>query len=1202
MPASPAQILRIVCSFSIMAAWLFGFASLVAQAQKVPEGFKAELIYQPPDIEHPSVVTCDDEGNLFVGEDPMDMRGPTTKEFDRIILIRWDKQTGRPVRTVFCQNLSAVFGLIWHEGALYVMHAPHYSMFQDTDGDGVADVRKDLADGFGPPAGVYGFNDHIVTGTRLGMDGRVYVSVGDKGVPKATGADGSTITLEGGGVVSMRLDGTQLEVVSTGTRNHLDVAMDSLDNIFTYDNTDDGLGWWTRFTHHVPTGYYGYPYDYLTHGERHLPRISEHGGGSPVGAACYRDAAWPAKYRENAFHCEWGKGKIQRFATKPNGATFTAEMEDFMVREGNEEFRPLDLCFSPDGKYMYVADWNEGGWCAPKVCGRLYRVSYVGGDVPAEPARSIDRAPIEQQIKSLAHPSHAERMRAQWQLARLGQAAIGPVSAVLTGDAASSAKVHAIWTQNALVDRVAGFDPAPEWIQALSDKDEAVCSQAARALGEHRTKSAVAALSAALRDPAPTVRMWSAIALGRIGEKGSAPALYAALDEQDPYARFAVVQALRATGDWQPARACLDGPSETARHATLLALTGVYDDAAVATLAWAARNARDAVIRAEAVASIAEVHRRADPYKEGWWGTQPARGKPARPKVHDWSATPLVMTTLREAVAAPDENVRKAAVRALVDLQDSGAVPLFARLATDPANPTALRADAARLLVSLKVPQATEPLKKLIGDAKTPADVLLVALDGVSRLQGTEIAPAIERWLTSDDPLVRGKAVVAYAQARGQAAADQVAKAIADRDTGVRQQALRAAGQFDLRETIPAIIAVAGDPAVRDEAILALSRMPDRRALHVYLDALVDKNPALRSAAGIAVGTIKQAVGPDIIELAKRNELPGPVRRELQAIFDRPAPLVNWQIIGPWVKPQEPKFDMTKAPDLTQSLSIDGHPVTWQKFTTADPQGRMSLAGKFKPDGNVWAMAYTTIEADADGTSYFELGRDDQAIVWVNGEKIYEWLDGGGWSPDQGHGPLPLKKGTNHIWFQAGNGGGPWDFSLAVNTRRPEYAFLYENVQPKFDTEIYSQFADKNAGDPRRGKQVFDDPKGVGCLKCHSVGGQGGKIGPDLGGIGAKYPRAELVRSVLEPSIRVAEGFTVTTIITDSGKVYSGILKTNAQDAVEILDTEGRVTRIPTDEIELRRTSYVSLMPNGLKDGLTLDDFADVIAYLESLK
>ena len=335
-------------------------------AQQLPPGFKCELLFQPPEIEHPCVVTCDDDGNLFVGEDPMDMRGPTTKEIDRVILFRWDKKTGRPIRTVFCDHLSAVFGLIWHDGALYVMHAPHYTMFKDTKGTGVADVRKELADGFGPPPGIYGFNDHIVTGTKLGMDGLVYVSVGDKGIPKATGSDGSTITMEGGGVVRMTLDGKHLEIYSTGTRNHLDPAMDQFDNVFTYDNTDDGLGWNTRFSYHMETGYYGYPYDYHPHPERHLPLLADHGGGAPVGAALYREAAWPKKYQNTNFACEWGKGKVQRFTVTKKGASFESQMEDFLVNDGSGELRPLDTDFSPDGKIMYVADWNYSGWCVPR--------------------------------------------------------------------------------------------------------------------------------------------------------------------------------------------------------------------------------------------------------------------------------------------------------------------------------------------------------------------------------------------------------------------------------------------------------------------------------------------------------------------------------------------------------------------------------------------------------------------------------------------------------------------------------------------------------------------------------------------------------------------------------------------------------------------------------------------------------------------
>ena len=66
----------------------------------------------------------------------------------------------------------------------------------------------------------------------------------------------------GGGVLRLKPDGSKLEVYSRGTRNHLDVALNSEDELFSYDNTDDGLGWWTRYTHMVDGGYYGYPWDY----------------------------------------------------------------------------------------------------------------------------------------------------------------------------------------------------------------------------------------------------------------------------------------------------------------------------------------------------------------------------------------------------------------------------------------------------------------------------------------------------------------------------------------------------------------------------------------------------------------------------------------------------------------------------------------------------------------------------------------------------------------------------------------------------------------------------------------------------------------------------------------------------------------------------------------------------------------------------
>ena len=92
----------------------------------------------------------------------------------------------------------------------------------------------------------------------MGTDGWLYVSIGDKGIPKMTRKeagegsvyvtegrgrrtkDGQYISLEGGGVIRFRPDGSHLEVFCSGTRNHLDVPLDDHDRIFVRDNTDDG--------------------------------------------------------------------------------------------------------------------------------------------------------------------------------------------------------------------------------------------------------------------------------------------------------------------------------------------------------------------------------------------------------------------------------------------------------------------------------------------------------------------------------------------------------------------------------------------------------------------------------------------------------------------------------------------------------------------------------------------------------------------------------------------------------------------------------------------------------------------------------------------------------------------------------------------------------------------------------------------------
>lgn len=152
-------------------------SSFAAGLPKVPEGFDVRLVATVPAVLYPSQVATAPGGLLFVAEDPMDQPGPTNQPLDRIVLFREGQE---PV--VFAEKLNAIFGMAWREGTLYVMNMPNLTLLRDDDGDGKAEFRRELFTDLGVPAGSpNNLNDHIVSGIQFGIDGRLYISVGDKG-------------------------------------------------------------------------------------------------------------------------------------------------------------------------------------------------------------------------------------------------------------------------------------------------------------------------------------------------------------------------------------------------------------------------------------------------------------------------------------------------------------------------------------------------------------------------------------------------------------------------------------------------------------------------------------------------------------------------------------------------------------------------------------------------------------------------------------------------------------------------------------------------------------------------------------------------------------------------------------------------------------------------------------------------------------
>src|SRR4051794_14396590 len=303
---------------------MFAVPSLVsAQGLQSASNWKVETIAEYPAVKYCSVVCCAPDGRIFLAEDPMDQTGPPDKPGDRILCRQPDGAW-----TVFADNLYAVFGLEYIDGKLYVHHCPKLSVFDD--GGAVGKNRVDLIECTNPRPWA-NMNDHIPSAIRLGMDGWIYMSTGDKGIFGAVGRDGSKAEIRGGGIMRFRPDGTHLEVYSTGTRNHLEVAINAEDEKFTYDNTDDGLGWNTRFTHMVDGGYYGYPYDYRKRKPYTLWMIADYGGGSPTGGIAYNEDALPESYRGNLFMLEWGKGQLVRFAMERQGGSFRIKQRDIIV-------------------------------------------------------------------------------------------------------------------------------------------------------------------------------------------------------------------------------------------------------------------------------------------------------------------------------------------------------------------------------------------------------------------------------------------------------------------------------------------------------------------------------------------------------------------------------------------------------------------------------------------------------------------------------------------------------------------------------------------------------------------------------------------------------------------------------------------------------------------------------------------------------
>ncbi|HLW64722.1 MAG TPA: PVC-type heme-binding CxxCH protein [Gemmataceae bacterium] len=144
----------------------------------------------------------------------------------------------------------------------------------------------------------------------------------------------------------------------------------------------------------------------------------------------------------------------------------------------------------------------------------------------------------------------------------------------------------------------------------------------------------------------------------------------------------------------------------------------------------------------------------------------------------------------------------------------------------------------------------------------------------------------------------------------------------------------------------------------------------------------------------------------------------------------------------------------------------------------------------------------------------------------------------------------------------------------------------------------------KRTGNADKGRQLVaaSAKNEAQCLKCHTIRGSGGNVGPDLSMIGKKGSRENILESILLPSKAIADQYIQWQIETKQGQQILGLIIEETPDSILLRDANAKDYRIAKKDIDTRNKSLVSIMPDNIATAFTEEELLDVAEYLLTLK
>jgi quinoprotein glucose dehydrogenase len=671
--------------------------------------------------------------------------------------------------TVFADGFNDVLdgtaaGVFHFEGCIYFACIPKIHMLPTGAGGG----RQVVADGFGVRISLSG---HDLNGFTLGPDGRIWGTLGDRGMSLIT-REGVAYDYPNEGVVfRFEPDGSGFEIFHTGLRNPKEIAFDALGNAFSVDNNSD-QGDAARVVYLVEGGDSGWEMEHQTMHTFHrqiglsdrppsrwmnekmwelenpaqpayaLPPIA-HLSAGPSGLTVHPGVGFLEKEASRFLVCDYRGGAansgIWSFEMKSKGAGM--EMTD--SRQFLWGVAATDVEYSWDGR-VFVSDFVTG-WRSHQE-GRLLSVS--AGERTWRAAEAASTAAIMKEgfdhrdsaglLKLMSHLDARIRLRAQIALTRMPDAFERLSEATTSADFAT--RLHGIWGLGILSRR--GPVPTPfgpstavptaesqdsagtRLVALLADKDPEIRAQVLRVLADAKVDTDSIPIEPLLSDESLRVRFFAAMVVGKQKMAGSFVPVCEMLAEnnnRDVYLRHAGIYALQHA---------------SASPAILSALANTYDSPAVR------------------LAAVVALRRMGDPGVSAFI-------RDADPKVADEAIRAICdkdLVSQRPAVAALLDDVSSRAwspfmLRRLIhNAFRIGTPENAARLlktAADPQIPDAVRQETFRLLKLWAEPHPVDqltghwnPLEKR--DPETLRPSLIAALPGLLRQQGFVLAAALD--------------------------------------------------------------------------------------------------------------------------------------------------------------------------------------------------------------------------------------------------------------------------------------------------------------------------------------------------------------------------------------------------------------------------------------------------------------------------